>query len=155
MTQDEFAYKLGKLVGNILSLEFLLRAFLQNLPTAQPLGLLHKTDIYSFPVGSELPENELTNYKQLGTLIKNFNDEMARRRLSPIDPTIVDIRDAIHHGRASSSSLNSDVRLLKFDYPKNRKVHVVFNEILSDQWFKDQTKRVYTAIQLVAKLHTP
>ena len=152
MTLDEHVKQLGRLVGNFQSLEFILRAFLQELPTARPIGIPEGTDIYSYPVGTELPENELTSYDSLGDLIEKFNAEMEMRGLSKIDPTLVEVRDALAHGRVSASSKNDNLRLLKFDKPKNGKVRVVFNEKLTETWFANQIKRVYEAIQIVASI---
>jgi hypothetical protein len=58
MTADEHYKLLGKLVANLQSLEFILRGFLQELPSARPIGIPYGADIYSFPVGTELPESQ-------------------------------------------------------------------------------------------------
>jgi hypothetical protein len=152
MTLDEHARQLGGLVGNFQSLEFVLRAFLQGLPTARPIGIPRGTDIYSFPVGTELPENEMTSYESLDQLIYRFNSEMKKRGLPEIDRTLVEVRDALAHGRVSAASMNDNLRLLKFDRPVNGRVRVTFNEQLSESWFVTQRKRVYEAIQSVAKV---
>jgi len=156
MKLESYREQLGGVVGNLHSLEFVLRAFLQQLPSARPFGLPHGTDIYNSPVGTELPENELTNYDSLNVLIERFNKEMALRGLQGVDPSIVDLRDALAHGRVSAASPESHLRLLKFDRPINGRVRVTFNAELDEAWFKDQTKRTYQAIELVAKqLNTP
>ena len=128
-----------------------MRAFLQALPSARPLGIPNGTDIYKFPVGTELPESELTSYDSFGKLIKKFNDEMSSRNLSGIAPELVEIRDALAHGRVSAASVDDNCRLLKFDRPVNGKVRVVFNERMTEVWFATQKKRVYEAFQFVAK----
>ncbi len=152
MNPDQHAVHLGGLVGNFQSLEFALRAFLQGLPTARPIGIPQGTDIYSFLVGTELPENELTSYDSLGELIKKFNAEMERRDLSKIDPALVDVRDALAHGRVSARTPNDNLRLLKFDKAKNGKVRVVFNQKLTEEWFLRQKTRIYEAIQFVVSI---
>ena len=146
---DEHAKQLGQLLGNFQSLEFILRGFLQALPTARPLGIPYGTDTYRFPIGTELPESELTSYDSLSKLIEKCNAEMSKRGLSGIDPGLVEIRDALAHGRVSSASFDDNLRLLKFDRPVDRKVRVVFNEEMTDAWFAAQKKRFYEAIQLV------
>lgn len=155
MTMDEHAKQLGQLLGNFQSLEFILRAFLQGLPSARPVGIPYGTNIYSFPVGTELPESELTSYDPLGKLIEKFNAEMSTRGLSGIDPKLVEVRDALAHGRVSAASVDDNLRLLKFDRPVNGRVRVVFNERLTEAWFASQKKRVYEAIQFVAKNTKP
>ena len=152
MTLDKHARQLGGLVGNFQSLEFVLRAFLQGLPTSRPIGMPKGIDIYSFPMGTELPENEMTSYDSLSQLIDKFNTEMKTRALPEIDPTLVEVRDALAHGRVSASSPNDNLRLLKFDKPKNGRVRVIFNEKMTEGWFTSQKKRVYDAVQLVANV---
>ena len=150
MTPETYREQLGGLVGNFHSLEFILRAYLQKSPGARPIGLPHGTDVYKFPVGTELPLSEITSYDSLADLINRFNKEMVRQSLPELDVTLVEVRDALAHGRVSGSSIDGHLRLLKFDRPKDGKVRVVFNEELSVAWFKEQTKRVYSAIEIVA-----
>jgi hypothetical protein len=149
MTIDKHALSLGKLLGNFQSLEFLLRAFLHQLPTASPSGVPNGTDIYSFPVGTELAVCSLTSYDSLGQLIDKFNSAMEQRGLPGIDRTLVEIRDALAHGRVSASDENMPLRLLKFSKPINGYIRITFNELLTEAWYTAQTKRVYEAIQSV------
>ena len=149
MSRDEHFIRLGKLVANYQSLEFLLRVVLQSLPSARPLGIPHGVDVYSFPVGSKLPESEITSYDSLGQLISKYNKEMARRQLPLIDNTLVAVRDALAHGRVSAPTLNGTLRLLKFGERTNGLVPVAFNVEMSARWFSSQTRRVYDAIRFV------
>ncbi len=149
MALDEHANNLGGLLGNFQSLEFVLRNYLQTLPTAPPFGVEYGVDIYSFPVGAELPLNEFTSFDSLGQLINRFNHEMNQQGLQELDTTIVEIRDALAHGRVSASCPKDHLRLLKFSKPRNGKVTVTFNTEMSDDWFKEQKKRVYEALQYV------
>jgi len=153
MTLDEHCNRLGRLMGNLQSLEFSLRAFLQSLPSARQIGMPHGTDFYSFPVGYELPENEITSYDTLAALISRFNAEMAKRGEPALDMTIVDVRDALAHGRVSASAPDGTLRLIKFSRPdKRHRVRVVFNEEMTKAWFRDQIGRVHKAILAVHKL---
>lgn len=136
-------------MANLQSLEFILRAFLQSLPSARPLGIPYATDIYASPVGTKLPESEMTSYEALGALIRRFNTEMEKRSLSTIDPSLVHLRDALAHGRVSSSSPDGSLRLLKFSSPDNGYVRVVFNEQMTEAWFRQQIKRVHEAVLTV------
>lgn len=149
MTLDEHCNLLGKLVGHFQSLEFILRGFLQKLPSARPIGIPYGTDIYSFSVGTELPESEITSYDSLSTLIGKFNSEMKKQGLSTIDATIEEVRNALAHGRVSSSTPDDNMRLLKFDKPKNGHVRVVFNQQMDEAWFNAQIKCVQQAILAV------
>ena len=153
MTLDEHCNLLGRLVGHFQSLEYILRGFLQELPSARPIGIPYGTDIYSLSVGAELPESEITSYDSLDDLIKKFNIEMKKQGLSTIDKKVlVDVRDALAHGRVSSSTPDDNMRLLKFDSPKNGCVHIVFNQQMDEAWFKAQITRVKQAILAITQL---
>lgn len=149
MPLDQHAIHLGGLIANLQSLEFLLRAFLQKLASARPLGIPYGTDVYSYPVGTELPESELTSYDSLGQLIDKYNAEMRKLGHPKIDPTLVELRDALAHGRVSAGTIDENLRLVKFDRPINGRVRVSFNEALTTSWFTKQKKRVYDAAQSV------
>ena len=151
MTIDEHAKNIGSLIANLNSLEFRLRAFLQELPTAKPFGLPKGKDIYSLPVGTELPENEITNYDTLEKLIEKFNAFANQKGFHEIDKRIIAIRNALAHGRVSSPTISDNLRLIKFSRPEKGKVKISFNEILDRNWFKDNNKLVYDAIIFVDK----
>lgn len=146
MELREYAFQLGSLMANFQSLEFALRAFLQQLPSARPLGIKWGQDLYSFPVGCELAESEITSYDSLGQLIDKFNLEALRRNQPQIDRTLVDVRDALAHGRVSADITSDALRLLRFEKPKNGRVRVMFNHELSAQWFSSQKQRVCGAL---------
>ena len=99
MNLTDYAYNLGSLLANFQSLELGLRAFLQQLPDARPLGIPYGEDIYSFPAGQAVPESELTSYDSLGRLIDKYNEAARDQGLAEIDHGLVDIRDALAHGR--------------------------------------------------------
>jgi len=145
---EKHSLLLGKLVGNFQSLEFALRAFLIN-DDINKKGPLPKseTDMHNMIIGDVVSENAFTNYDSLSQLINKYNchPKIKTAGLS-IDETLVDIRDAIAHGRVSSEKPLSNLALLKFDRPKNGKVEVVFNAKMTEEWFKEQIKRAYEAV---------
>ena len=150
MTLDDHCKLLGRLMGSLQSLEFILRAFLQKLPSARPIGIPHGTDLYTFPVGTELPESEMTSYDTLGVLIRRFNTEMDKCGAPAVDVALVDVRDALAHGRVSSSSPDGTLRLLKFDRPDSQhRVRVAFNQQMTKAWFEDQIGHAKQAILTV------
>lgn len=146
MTPDEHVRLLGRLLANLQSLEFLLRVFLGHLPGAKPMGVPYGTDIYAFPVGAELPENDMTSYDSLSQLLSKFNREMNCRGEATIDESLVELRDALAHGRVSAAVEDENLRLLKFDKPRDGKVRVTFNEMMTEEWFLNQKNRVLAAI---------
>lgn len=60
---------LGKLIGNLLSLEFLLRAFLHRYFGENTIGKTNKLD--NFEEGDFITCNQLTNYDSLDALISS------------------------------------------------------------------------------------
>jgi hypothetical protein len=152
MTIENHALDLGKLVGNLHSLEFCLRTFLQKMPTARPTGLPWGVDVYSFPVGTELVESELTSFDSLAALIDKVNAELFRQGSSErVDRSLVELRDALAHGRISANAENETLRLLKFNKPNSGRVQITFNQVMSKEWFAEQQKRVFSSIEIVAK----
>lgn len=156
MTPDEHAQRLGRLVGNLQSLELALRAFLQQLPGARSFGLPYGTDVYAFPVGSEIPENELTSWDTLGQLLRRFNDEMRRQARPSIEQVgLVELRDALAHGRISADSDGGNLRLLKFSKPRERRVRITFNECMTPEWFESKLTMTYAALCVVMQSTSP
>jgi hypothetical protein len=149
VTGDEHAQQLGGLVGNLHSLEFLLRGYLGQQPGARPFGLPPGTNIYSFEVGSEVPENDLTSFDTLGRLVEKFNASMAAKGLQGIDTSLVALRDAIAHGRVSAPVADEHLRLLKFEKPSEGKTRITYNEVMDLEWFKANKRKVYDAMMYV------
>jgi hypothetical protein len=153
MTLENHSLDLGRLVVNLHSLEYLLRCFLQKMPTARPRGVPWGVDIYSFPIGTELAESELTSFDSLAVLIDKVNAELSRQGLPErIDPTLVHLRDALAHGRVSAAEEGGTLRLLKFDKPVDGRVRITFNQVMSAEWFSAQLRRVSQSIQILANV---
>ena len=144
---EKHALNLGKLAGNLQSLEFALRAFLVNTEIASGSSFPQSTNLHDMDKGNIVPENAFTNYDTLGQLINKYN---SNSRISSvgfgIDETLVDIHDAIAHRRVSAATYSGTLKLLKFDKPKNGQVKVTFSASLTEKWFAEQIKRVYGAV---------
>jgi hypothetical protein len=78
------------------------------------VGIPNGNDLYSFSVGQNLPESDLTSYASLGALIAKYNDTAQEQGLTKIDDTLVEIRDALAHGRVSAELTSDTLRLIKF-----------------------------------------
>ena len=150
MTPSEHAQSLGRVVSNLLALETWIRhALLQHSPNRnRPTKLSIKT----LAIGSVVPIHELTNYKTLGALLKEFN--LLQRRLGReiIDEDeIVKLRDALAHGRVVAESDEVfPVRLIKFS-AENRAdstVTVTYSEVLDEDWFDEQLFLTKQAIRV-------
>lgn len=160
--QDKHTLFLGKLVTNLQSLEFLLRGFLSTVYNLNSNGLIPgmPKNIYDLEVNTIVPENYLTNYYSLGQLIDKYNSYLNGRdtSLSINKQTLVDLRDALAHGRVSGTTPYPPHKILKFDSPKNGQVRVAFSQTMDEGWFRDQirfvfgeVKKVYNACKLYAK----
>jgi hypothetical protein len=145
-TLESHALHLGGLIGNFQSLEFVLRAFLHKQPNARPLGAPYGTDIYLSPVGTTLAESDITSFDSLGQLIDKYNVVAASRNLPNVDRTLVDIRDALAHGRVSAPAESERLRLIKYGRPSNGRVRVEFNVEMSGAWLIEQKRRVFEAM---------
>lgn len=144
---DKHALRLGKLVANFHSLEFVLRAFLLNAEGPSKSSVLQSTDLNALIEGETVPENAFTNYDTLGDLMDKYNNnpKIVSAKLT-INKDLVRIRDAIAHGRVSGSTPSSTLNLLKFDKPEKGKVKVTFSILMTKEWFSEQVTRVYKAI---------
>lgn len=155
MNLRDHAYHLGSLLANLQSLEFLIRAYLASLPSAVPSGLPHGTDIYTIPVGGTLPANAIIDYDALGQLIEKYNESARQMGNTELEATLVDLRDALAHGRISVPGESEQLRLIKFSKPRNGVVTVTFNAVMDEAWFHEQKSLVRESMFMVAAKITP
>lgn len=149
---DRHALNLGKLVGNIQSLEFALRAFLVNDEIASGALFAQSANLQDMNVDDIVSENAFTNYNNLRQLIRKYNRHPKIISASlDIDETLVDVRDAISHGRVSAASPSSSLRLLKFGKPENHQAKVTFSILMTKEWFGEQISRFHNAILRVSE----
>ena len=150
MSPEEHALSLGKIVSNFHSLETLLRLALFKQSPSQDLAA--HFDFDTVQVGTKLSTNEFTDYSDLRTLIVCFNRNQRNSGRREVDVSLVELRDAIAHGRILAKESRYPIRLFKFSKPDRYtgQVTVAFNEVLSRQWFTTQLVRTHAAIQFVA-----
>jgi len=137
---------------NFQSLEFALRAFLVNNEIAS--GIISSQGINPTEMnrGDIVPENAFTNWNTLKQLIEKYNSNP--KVLSAgliIDKTLVDIQDAIAHGRVSALTPSASPKLLKFSKPEDNQVKVTFSVSMTKEWFGEQIKRAYSAVLKVSE----
>jgi len=70
-----------------------------------------------------------------------------------IDESLVEIRDAIAHGRVFLSAPDGINQLLRFRKPKNNEVEVEFSVAMTEEWFTTQFLRFYDAVRMVDTVH--
>ncbi len=154
---DPWALRLGKLVSSLQGLEFILRAFLYERVTPAALRFPFGHSPYADPVGTLVPTNPLTDYATLGDLIRRYNSYVG-----PIDPSwqiendVVGIRDALAHGRVSSSTPGDDLELIKYlrpskSAPETVRVSVRFR--LTSAWLEQEIVRTQQLTLRVLNAH--
>jgi len=141
MDLSEHATMMGKLLVSFQCLEYALRAFLyeRHDPPHEPLAA--GTDLDTMAFGDVLPENAITRWDSLTHLIKRYNRAITDGQLK-VDPSLVDLRDALTHGRMAASLSERNLALIKFTRPFAGRVEVGFREELSKEWMENQITRV-------------
>lgn len=147
-SHEEHPLALGKIVGNLHSLEMMLRLIL-----AQKPGLDSRDkyidDFAQAPVGTAVAVTDMTNYAQLRELVKAFNAEFAKSGRAALDNGLVSLRDALAHGRVFKGPSDEHFRIVKFSPVRDGNTTVVYNEVMSPEWFAINNKRVRDAIEIV------
>lgn len=141
MNEEEHICNLGKLVSYFHTLEFLIRSILKNNEQDKP-----NTNYSRLKKGQTVPEDSMTNYDPLGGLIEKYN-KLVSKELK-ITKDIVEIRDAIAHGRVFSDNPNLPMMLVKFNKPEDGRVSVTFAAKMDRQWF---TEKKYQILQEIEK----
>lgn len=127
---------LGKLLANLQSLELLLR---ENL--SERFDEDDHDNIFVLEVGDSTSVNFFSNYDSLGQLMKKYNRECPNDATVP--NWILDIRDALAHGRIASDKQKGLLNLVKFSKPaKDGTVCLEFKAAMTHDWFKEQINGV-------------
>ena len=145
MELNEYACKLGRIHGNLMSIETSIRFFLQNQVDRRQITLesnlltVHP-DYDSLKVGDCVPENAITDFKSLEALIDAFDRGVAEKYPDlKLDKALITLRDALAHGRAFTLDPKLPLLLVKFAKPVDGKVRVEFAEHVTDEklleWF--------------------
>jgi hypothetical protein len=149
MQLDRLPLAIGRIVTNLQSLEFVLRLFLCETVGPNDPGLRYD----QLAVGDRVQENPLTEYPGLESVVKRVNRHLEEHREADrIDPSLVDLRDELAHGRVMGLSLQGPWRLLKFSPPENHTVRVEEAVDLTPEWLALQIQRTYGELQKVIRL---
>jgi hypothetical protein len=141
MNLNEHALMLGRLLVSFHCLEYALRAFLYERCDPPHAPLASGTDLDSMIFGEVVAENAITRWDSLTHLIKRYNRAISDVQLT-VDPSLVDLRDALSHGRMAASLSERNFALVKFTRPYAGRVEVGFREELTKEWMENQIKRV-------------
>jgi len=143
MDGDQHVLGVGKIVGNLHSLELVIRVFL-----CEADG--EEIQLAAVPSGT-VAETHLTSFDSLGDLIKEYNDCLSPSEQGyRVDPQAVKIRDAIAHGRLTSTAKEFPLTLVKFGFRNStRMIPVEFVQVISEQWLEDTRKLIKQQIDNV------
>ena len=155
MTSDEHTTSLGMLLGNMHALEIRIRGFLSSLPGAQKVHDIHGVDLLSLPVGTELPESNITNYDYLSTLVTKFNELATIDKTPLIDENVVNLRNTLMHGCVFARAASHQLHILKFSKPVGGKCKIETSEDMTVEWFSRGQRATIEAIRVVAKKMDP
>jgi hypothetical protein len=150
---NHVARNIGSIVTNLQSLEFALRLFLDETQGYSDSPKDIPVNLTGLNVGEWVPENYFTNYDTLRQLIRKVNSELQKRSLSErIDESLVELRDAIAHGRVLSLNPDGPFRIIKFSKPIDHKTQVKISVDMTSEWLSQQTKRTHDEIMKVVRI---
>lgn len=150
MDNHAHALHLGGLVGNLQTLEMMIRLALSQQEGSSAKGTFGD-DFRDAPIGTRIPLSDMSNYASLRQLIEEFNEKLSPA--APIDLNLVNLRDALAHGRVSAGPRDNEYRIVKFSKPSkgDDSVTVDYSDVMSEAWFVDNKGRVRAAIAIVGE----
>jgi len=142
---------LGKVIGNLHSLEIALRFFLDKLNPASSPHLPVGKSYYQLQSGDLVPENAFTNFDTLGELVDKYNAAIRQRDPNlVIDRGVVQVRDLMAHGRVFADAPDeARLAIIKFDRPQNGSVRVTDSALMTEQWFQGRIDFVRAQLKKV------
>ncbi len=151
---DNYLRDLGKVIGNLQSLELMVRLFLHNVEFNRYGVPAPEVDLNKIEVGDIVPENYFSNYDSLGDLIKEYNNLLSSRKELElcVDETIVRLRDALAHGRVLGQQPEPPQQLYKFEKPsRSHQVRVEQIANLTESELKRYIHHSFEQIKKVEK----
>lgn len=133
--------EVGKLIGNLQSLEFLARAAISEFdPTTRS-----SQDLSALKPGGTVKPDAFTSFDSLGETLSQYNSRVPAQYHVRPEP-IVALRDALAHGRISGAKPTMPLRLLKFGRVKDGQIPVELSVDMTEGWFEDQMTLLRGAI---------
>ncbi len=146
---EEYAYYLGRLHSSLTTFEFALRGYLYAKGNPPHNSFPFDVSFTHLKIGDIVPENALTDYSTLTQLIDRYNALM--KPVYPeaiVDISIVNLRDALAHGRIITNDPTKDLVLLKFSKPikGSDSAIVTYSQELTIEWLDQQVEHIYAEI---------
>lgn len=148
---ESHAFNLGKLLGNLQSLEMGARMVIVKLN--QRVAEQVKTQLLQVKAGDLVELNAFTNGDDLTQTLEKYNKQALLDCRVDVR-SIVCLRDALGHGRAFGSGTTKYLRLLKFHRKKGAdgKVAVELAEDMTDEWFSANISMLSDALERIRKV---
>jgi len=144
---ESHAMNLGKIVGNLLSLEMGARLAIVKLDEKAAKQVL--AQLPQVKTGDLVEINAFTNSDDLMQTLEKFNKRVPLNCRLDIK-LIVNLRDAIAHGRMFGYGSMKHLRLLKFSRKANvGKVSVELVQDMTDAWFMQSILLLDSALEKV------
>ena len=134
---DHVALATGRLMGNLRSLEWMVRNVLYLVKHPPHTEMPQPRMLFDAKVGDTFPLNALTSYDSLAQLIAAYNATAATK----IPVSLVTVRDTLAHGRTLGRDDSvTRLSLMKFTNPKHTEteVRVSVRCELTREWLDEQ-----------------
>jgi hypothetical protein len=133
---------LGELAANLVTLEFALRValYLYETPRAQ-------RRLPSFKIANL--DSWVSSWSSLSDAIEVYNEIQAVAGQPQIDAGIIDLRNAIAHGRITGGSSADPMTVTRSDLASRELVRASEKHVMTLDWIRAQTDRVSSAIRAV------
>ena len=144
---DHLPTALGRLMGNLWSLEWMLRNVLYLVATPPHSTMPNPRPLFAANTGDRFPLNALTSYDSLGQLIDAYNKITDKQ----IDRSLITLRDTLAHGRVLCQDESwVNLVLMKFGRPDgSNTVTIETRYDLTLDWMDEQIERTAEALKLV------
>lgn len=144
---ESVATNLGKIVGSLLSLEMGARLAIVKLD--ERADKQFQTQLPQVKAGDFVEINAFTNSDDLMQTLEKFNKYASLNCRLDIKQ-IVNLRDAVAHGRIFGYDSMEHLRLLKFSRKANAgKVSVELVQDMTDEWFMQSIRLLESAFEKV------
>lgn len=144
---ESHALNIGKLIGNLQSLEMGARMVIVKLD--QWASKQVQTQLPQVRAGDTVELNAFTNGDDLSQTLNKYNKRIPPDFRLDVLP-IVRLRDALAHGRTFGFGSMKHLRLLKFSRKtKAGRVHVELAEDMSADWFDENIRMLNDALEKI------
>ncbi|RRV17062.1 hypothetical protein [Pseudomonas saudiphocaensis] len=146
---EKHALNLGKLVGNLLTIEMAARMFIAEHEAKS--GVNFATQLPTLKAGDLVENDAFSNPDDLRQTLRKYNKRAPSEYKIAIDE-IVNLRDALAHGRSFGFGNSTHLRLLKFSRKKiGEKIKVEQAKDMDDAWFSANILLLNLALEKLTK----